>query len=102
MYDDGEEERGVTVKNIRLIKAAVVAETAPSSTSATTSSGGHLERKHSMPTSTNLDSFLNDLSDDEDGDIGVGGLDGGPQIDLVAGKPTDGGEDDDYFEDFAA
>ncbi len=93
-YDDGEEEDNVPESRIRS-KAAATSISENAAIPKTTSKA---------PTSSsNLESFLNDLSDDED-DGGFGGLDAGNPVAINSKDASfvPVGNQDDYDEDFAA
>ena len=115
-YDDGDNEKNVAESYVRLLAPAPSSAGAPAAPpTATTSSASAAQRKPSI-VNTNLDSFLNDLSDDEEDGAGVGGgLDSGRGVLL---RPTTGAgletnqpsasiekaetEDEGYDEDFDA
>jgi len=105
-YDDGDEESNVPAKSIR----HAVDQAPPSSSSS--SSSDHINSAHEMTNSakkrlpivaTTLESYLGDISDDDD-DLGnIGGLDGGPALTLnynVDGLERVKADSDEYDEDF--
>jgi hypothetical protein len=102
-YDDGDEESNVPAKNIRHI----VDQTPASSSSdhiSSTQSVTNLEKKRLPIVATTLESYLGDISDDDDDDLGnIGGLDAGPALTLnynVNGSVRVKVDSDEYDEDF--
>lgn len=95
-YDDGDNESDICEAFVRLLKSSSPRDTI-STTAAPSSSGpaADNQRKPSV-VDTNLDSFLNDLSDDDDsqgggaGSDGDGGLDSGRGVTL---RPAVGADD---------
>lgn len=103
-YDDGDEESNVPAKNIR---HKVDHQTPPSSSSdhiSSTQSVTNLEKKRLPIVATTLESYLGDISDDDDDDLGnIGGLDAGPALTLnynVNGSVRVKVDSDEYDEDF--
>jgi hypothetical protein len=120
-YDDGDYESEVVDTDMRRAPGAstVAGGVAPAAAAAPSSSSSlptatdvHVSppRKTSL-VDTNLDSFLNELSDDDD-DVGIGGLDSGrgvtlksgagPSAPATASAENEGNEEDAYDEDFDA
>jgi hypothetical protein len=102
-YDDGDEESNVSAKNIRH-----VVDQTPSSSSSDHISSTHevtkLEKKRLPIVATTLESYLGDISDDDDDDLGnIGGLDAGPALTLnynANGSARVKVDSDEYDEDF--
>mmetsp|Transcript_3202 Transcript_3202/g.5403 ORF Transcript_3202/g.5403 Transcript_3202/m.5403 type:complete len:1013 (-) Transcript_3202:68-3106(-) len=117
LYDDGDRETDVDASYIRLLdppSAAAAPAVAPAAV-APSSTGNTDKTAAAPPVNTNLDSFLNDLSDDDEDGAStgalIGALDAGNAVTLKTGDasaplpeptPADEEEEDNYDEDFDA
>jgi len=101
-YDDGDRETEVPESLMR-VTAPTVPSPAPTAAPEVRTTPEVPSPRRPSNVDTNLDSFLNDLSEDES----TGALDGGPGVTLKQGAPppadsSEGEDNDGYDEDFDA